>query len=59
MQRFIIESLKKITQLVEMLEKRDELAVTVGNYDQIYAIGGEEGALNQCFKSVERCNYIL
>jgi hypothetical protein len=31
--------LKKTTQLAEMREKRDELAVTIGNDDKIYAIG--------------------
>lgn len=37
-----------------MKERRDELAVTFGPDNKIYAIGGFGGSQNICLKSAER-----
>lgn len=37
-----------------MIERRDELAITVGFDKQIYAIGGFGGSKNICLRSAER-----
>jgi len=41
-----------------LLERRDELAVTMGLDNKIYAIGGFGGDNNMCMKTAERYNLL-
>ncbi|KAL4442810.1 hypothetical protein ABPG74_010699 [Tetrahymena malaccensis] len=47
-------SLKLPKKLCSMIEKRDELAVTLGLDKKIYAIGGFGGTKNVCLRTAER-----
>mmetsp|Transcript_13612 Transcript_13612/g.9794 ORF Transcript_13612/g.9794 Transcript_13612/m.9794 type:complete len:191 (+) Transcript_13612:548-1120(+) len=44
----------KWESMPKMLVKRDELAVTVGPDNKIYAVGGYGGQKSECLRSVER-----
>ena len=47
---------KSVNILPSMRERRDELAVTIGPDNKIYAIGGFGSLSNICLKSAERYN---
>ena len=57
----IADSLSEAIENLKLLidEKRDELAITFGTDNKIYAIGGFGGTSNACLKSAERYNIKL
>lgn len=54
---FPYEEQSSVKKLSNLLERRDELAVTMGLDNKIYAIGGFGGDNNMCMKTAERYNF--